>query len=54
MVLTCSGAKEERMMLRDIYEWFRHNTTKPQESGSNGWQNSIRHNLSMNKVRAED
>jgi hypothetical protein len=40
-----------RMMLRDIYEWFRHNTTKPQESGTNGWQNSIRHNLSMNKVR---
>ena len=38
------------MMLRDIYEWFRHNTTKPQESGTNGWQNSIRHNLSMNKV----
>ena len=44
-------APGHRMMLRDIYEWFRHNTTKPQESGTNGWQNSIRHNLSMNKVR---
>ena len=43
-------APGHRMMLREIYEWFRHNTTKPQESGSNGWQNSIRHNLSMNKV----
>lgn len=39
-----------KMMLKDIYEWFQRNTTKPQESGSNGWQNSIRHNLSMNKV----
>lgn len=38
------------MMLRDIYEWFERNTTKPRESGTNGWQNSIRHNLSMNKV----
>lgn len=43
-------APGHRMMLRDLYEWFRLNTTKPQESGSNGWQNSIRHNLSMNKV----
>ena len=43
-------APGHRMMLKDIYEWFRHNTTKPQESGSKGWQNSIRHNLSMNKV----
>ncbi|OAL39799.1 hypothetical protein AYO20_00711 [Fonsecaea nubica] len=43
-------APGHRMMLREIYEWFRHNTTKPRESGSNGWQNSIRHNLSMNKV----
>lgn len=43
-------APGHRMMLRDIYEWFRLNTTKPQESGSNGWQNSIRHNLSMNQV----
>ena len=39
-----------RMMLRDIYDWFERNTTKPRESGGNGWQNSIRHNLSMNKV----
>lgn len=44
-------APGHRMMLKDIYEWFRQNTSKPQESGSNGWQNSIRHNLSMNKVR---
>jgi hypothetical protein len=43
-------APGHRMMLREIYDWFRLNTNKPQESGTNGWQNSIRHNLSMNKV----
>lgn len=43
-------APGHRMMLRDIYEWFEQNTNKARESGSNGWQNSIRHNLSMNKV----
>jgi len=44
-------APGKRMMLRDIYEWFRKNTTKAQGNATNGWQNSIRHNLSMNKVR---
>ena len=40
------------MVLKDIYEWFAHNTDKPQTSTSaKGWQNSIRHNLSMNGVR---
>lgn len=43
-------APGHRMMLRDIYDWFERNTTKPRESGGNGWQNSIRHNLSMNKA----
>ena len=43
-------APGHRMLLRDIYEWFIQNTNKPRESGTNGWQNSIRHNLSMNKV----
>lgn len=43
-------APDHRMMLRDIYEWFRKNTTKAQDNATNGWQNSIRHNLSMNKV----
>lgn len=44
-------APGHRMLLRDIYDWFRDNTKKAEESGSNGWQNSIRHNLSMNHVR---
>lgn len=43
-------APGHRMMLREIYDWFRHNTSKAQDNGTNGWQNSIRHNLSMNKV----
>lgn len=38
------------MVLRDIYDWFKANTEKARDPGSTGWQNSIRHNLSMNKV----
>lgn len=45
-----SQAPGHRMLLRDIYEWFVKYTRKPHESGTNGWQNSIRHNLSMNQV----
>ncbi|RMZ76096.1 hypothetical protein DV737_g4968, partial [Chaetothyriales sp. CBS 132003] len=47
-------APGHRMMLRDIYKWFEKNTTKPRESGTNGWQNSIRHNLSMNHAFEND
>jgi hypothetical protein len=47
-------APGHRMMLREIYAWFLHNTNKARDSGSNGWQNSIRHNLSMNQVRTFD
>ncbi len=43
-------APGHRMMLRDLYEWFEQYTNKARGTGSNGWQNSIRHNLSMNKV----
>ncbi|KAI0601607.1 hypothetical protein F4775DRAFT_605699 [Biscogniauxia sp. FL1348] len=35
------------MTLQEIYQWFRDNTEKT-KSESKGWQNSIRHNLSMN------
>jgi hypothetical protein len=37
------------MTLQDLYQWFRENTDKG-KSDTKGWQNSIRHNLSMNKV----
>ncbi|KAL0256314.1 hypothetical protein SLS55_008707 [Diplodia seriata] len=39
---------DHTMVLRDIYAWFQRYTDKPKESNTKGWQNSIRHNLSMN------
>lgn len=36
------------MILRDIYDWFKKHTDKATASETKGWQNSIRHNLSMN------
>ncbi|KAI4244410.1 MAG: hypothetical protein LQ352_006818 [Teloschistes flavicans] len=41
------SAPGHKMVLKDIYRWFEKNTNKAR-SGSKGWQNSIRHNLSMN------
>lgn len=35
------------MVLQEIYQWFRENTTKGRQD-TKGWMNSIRHNLSMN------
>ncbi|SPQ17655.1 03e0a9b2-d3f9-48ca-96ae-3081f31c07e6 [Thermothielavioides terrestris] len=35
------------MTLQEIYQWFRENTDKGKDD-SKGWQNSVRHNLSMN------
>ena len=37
------------MVLKDIYDWFTKHTDKGVEK-TKGWQNSIRHNLSMNGV----
>lgn len=43
---------EDKMLpLQGIYQWFEKNTTKAGNEESKGWQNSIRHNLSMNAVR---
>jgi hypothetical protein len=44
------------MTLQEIYRWFLENTDKGKKSTMSGgtgkgWQNSIRHNLSMNGVR---
>ncbi|KAF3039694.1 hypothetical protein E8E12_002427 [Didymella heteroderae] len=41
-------APDHTMVLRDIYDWFRRHTDKASHSETKGWQNSIRHNLSMN------
>jgi hypothetical protein len=39
------------LTLQQIYAWFRENTDKDKhKDGGKGWQNSIRHNLSMNGV----
>ena len=43
-------APDYTMVLRDIYDWFRRHTDKATHSETKGWQNSIRHNLSMNGV----
>lgn len=48
------SAPNHAMVLKDIYEWFEQNTDKAKiapSSSAKGWQNSIRHNLSMNGVR---
>jgi hypothetical protein len=44
------NAPNHAMVLQEIYQWFRDNTSKG-SSNSKGWMNSIRHNLSMNAVR---
>ncbi|OJJ51306.1 hypothetical protein ASPZODRAFT_12144 [Penicilliopsis zonata CBS 506.65] len=35
------------LSLQEIYKWFEENTSKGKDK-SKGWQNSVRHNLSMN------
>lgn len=42
-------SERHAMTLKEIYQWFLENTSRAQ-SGTKGWQNSIRHNLSMNQV----
>ncbi|KAF9732465.1 hypothetical protein PMIN06_004007 [Paraphaeosphaeria minitans] len=46
-------APNHTMILRDIYDWFRKNTDKALDKDTKGWQNSIRHNLSMNGAFAK-
>ena len=43
-------APEHQMVLKDIYEWIARNTDKARDPAFKGWQNSVRHNLSMNGV----
>jgi hypothetical protein len=43
------GSPNYSMVLQEIYQWFRDNTSKG-SSDTKGWMNSIRHNLSMNEV----
>jgi len=41
----------QELDLQGIYTWFRANTSKTVRLNEKAWQNSIRHNLSMNEVR---
>ncbi|KAK1569846.1 fork head domain-containing protein [Colletotrichum navitas] len=42
-------APRRSMTLQELYKWFQDNTDKThKQDGGTGWQNSIRHNLSMN------
>lgn len=45
-------APEHKLVLRDIYTWISDNTDKAKDPAFKGWQNSVRHNLSMNGVRS--
>lgn len=42
-------ATNHKMSLKELYDWFEQKTNKTNITGK-GWQNSIRHNLSMNAV----
>ncbi|GAM85403.1 hypothetical protein ANO11243_034100 [Dothideomycetidae sp. 11243] len=41
---------EKQMSLKQIYEWMRANCSRVRDGRSSGWQNSVRHNLSMNQA----
>lgn len=43
-------APGNKLPLQGIYAWFEANTDKGRDPNAKGWQNSIRHNLSMNAV----
>ncbi|KAK4863627.1 hypothetical protein LT330_002405 [Penicillium expansum] len=50
-VLIYQALKEapgHKLQLQSIYSWFEANTDKGGDPNAKGWQNSIRHNLSMN------
>jgi hypothetical protein len=44
------NAPGHMLPLKDIYAWMQQSTSKARDPNSKGWQNSVRHNLSMNQV----
>lgn len=38
------------LSLRELYEWVQQHSQKAKDPKNRGWQNSVRHNLSMNAV----
>ena len=49
----CLRSKNNEATLKEIYEWFELHTDRA-TADTKGWQNSIRHNLSMNEVRLRE
>lgn len=47
-------APEHTMSLKDVYTWVRQYSQKARDSTGTGWQNSVRHNLSMNAVSHQE
>lgn len=43
-------APDHTMSLRELYEWVSQHSQKAKDLKNRGWQNSVRHNLSMNAV----
>lgn len=43
-------APNHTMCLKDVYHWVSQHSQKARDPSSTGWQNSVRHNLSMNAV----
>ncbi|WPH01674.1 Hypothetical protein R9X50_00452500 [Acrodontium crateriforme] len=41
-------AQDNTLSLRELYEWVSLHSQKAKDPKSRGWQNSVRHNLSMN------
>ncbi|KAK6438445.1 hypothetical protein LTR95_005361 [Oleoguttula sp. CCFEE 5521] len=41
-------APSHTLSLRELYKWVQAHSQKAKDSTSKGWQNSVRHNLSMN------
>jgi hypothetical protein len=42
-------SKDQKMSLRDIYTWVQQRYPHLYETNETGWQNTIRHNLSLNR-----
>jgi hypothetical protein len=47
-------APDHTMTLKDVYKWVRQYSQKARDSAGTGWQNSVRHNLSMNAVSLQE
>lgn len=47
-------APDHTMALRDLYDWVKEHSQKAKDPKNRGWQNSVRHNLSMNAVCTDD